>query len=64
MLTKLLAALSLARASPAYAPAGITVNPVFAVDSAITGGLTITLKNVAVDLSANSRLVEVVSAHA
>ena len=52
------------KALPAYAPAGITVNPVFAVDSAVTGGLTITLKNVSVDLSANSRLVEVVSAHA
>ena len=46
---------------PAYAGAGSTVNPVFVVDPAILGGLTITLQNKAIDLSANSRLVEVVS---
>ena len=46
---------------PAYAGAGSTVNPVFVVDPAILGGITITLQNKAIDLSANSRLVEVVS---
>ena len=55
---------AIAKALPTYAPAGTSVNPVFVVDSAITGGLTVTLKNVSIDLSANSRLVEVVGAHA
>ena len=51
------------KALPTYAGAGSTVNPVFVVDPAIVGGLTVTLQNKSIDLSANSRLVEVVAAN-
>jgi len=53
------------KALPTYAkdfPAGTNVVPVFAVDTAVVGGLTVTIKNTSIDLSANSRLVEVVAA--
>ena len=56
---------AVAKAIPTYAagfPAGTTVLPVFAVDAAVVGGLTVTMKNTTVDLSANSRLVDVVAA--
>jgi F0F1-type ATP synthase delta subunit len=53
---------AIAKTLPNYVPSGTSVNPVFAVDPAIVGGLTVTLKNQSIDLSANSRLVEVVSA--
>ena len=49
------------KALPAYAGAGSSVVPVFVVDASIVGGLTVTLKNQSIDLSVNSRLVEVAS---
>ena len=50
---------AVAKSLPAYAPAGVSVNPVFVVDPAVLGGLIVTMKNQSIDLSANSRLVEV-----
>ena len=55
---------AIAKALPTYVPAGMSVNPIFSVDAAIIGGLTITMRNVSIDLSANSRMVEVVSGSA
>ena len=55
---------AVAKAIPSYVggfPAGTSVVPVFSVDAAIVGGLTVTIKNQSVDLSANSRLVDVVA---
>ncbi len=51
---------AVSKALPAYA-GGATIVPSFVVDAAIVGGLTVTLKNASIDLSANSRIVEVVS---
>ena len=55
---------ALAKSLPAYAPAGTTLNVVYAVDPAILGGLIVSIKNETIDLSAASRLVEVVSSRA
>ena len=52
---------AVAKALPAYAGAGSSVVPIFVVDASIVGGLTVTLKNQSIDLSVNSRLVEVAS---
>ena len=52
---------SVAKALPAYAPAGSNLSVSYAVDPAILGGLLVTIKNQTIDLSAASRLVEVVS---
>ena len=52
---------SVAKALPAYAPAGSNLTVSYAVDPAILGGLLVTIKNQTIDLSAASRLVEVVS---
>lgn len=53
---------AVSKALPTYA-SGQTVATTFTVDPAIVGGLTVTLKNATIDLSVNSRLVEVVAAH-
>jgi hypothetical protein len=50
------------KALPKYAEAGQSLNVTFSVDSAVLGGLLVTMKNQTIDLSATSRLVEVVSA--
>jgi F0F1-type ATP synthase delta subunit len=50
------------KALPQYAAAGTTVNVNFTVDPAVLGGLLVTFKNQTIDLSAASRLVEVVGA--
>jgi len=46
---------------PTYAPAGTALNITFSVEPAILGGLLISIKNQTIDLSATSRLVEVIS---
>ena len=52
---------SVAKALPAYAPAGSNLSVSYAVDPAILGGLLVTIKNQTIDLTAASRLVEVVA---
>jgi F0F1-type ATP synthase delta subunit len=54
------------KALPAYvqAGAGQTLAPVFVVDPAVMGGLLVSFKNLSIDLSASTRLVEVAAAHA
>lgn len=48
-------------ALPAYAPAGQGLSITFVVDPAVLGGLRIDMKNTTVDLSAASRLVDVMA---
>lgn len=48
-------------ALPAYAPQGQNVTVSFQVDPAVLGGLRIDMKNTTIDLTATSRLVDVVS---
>ena len=54
------------KALPAYvqAGAGQALAPVFVVDPAVMGGLLVSFKNLSIDLSASTRLVEVAAAHA
>jgi len=54
------------KALPTYvqAGAGQTLAPVFVVDPAVMGGLLVSFKNLSIDLSASTRLVEVAAAHA
>lgn len=53
---------TIAKALPAYAPGGQTVNVSFAVDPAVMGGLMVTLKNTTIDLTVSSKLVDVMAA--
>jgi F-type H+-transporting ATPase subunit delta len=53
---------AVAKLLPNYA-AGANIATTFVTDAALIGGLTVTLKNASIDLSVNSRLVEVVAAH-
>jgi F-type H+-transporting ATPase subunit delta len=53
---------AIAKALPAYTPAGTTLNLNYTVDSAIMGGLLISLQNQIIDLSSSSRLVELAAA--
>ena len=50
---------AVAKALPAYAPAGANLSVAYAVDPAVLGGLLVTLKNQTIDLTAATRLVEV-----
>ncbi len=50
------------KALPSYAGGNANVTPVFVVDASIVGGLNVVIKNQSIDLSVNSRLVEVASA--
>ena len=54
---------AVAKALPQYVPAGQNVNVTWAVDPAVLGGLMITMKNTTIDLSATTKLVEVVAAN-
>lgn len=54
---------AVSKALPAYAGAGASVTPAFVVDPAVLGGLTVTLGNSSIDLSVNSRLVDIVGSH-
>ena len=47
---------------PQYVPGGQSVNVSFAVDSAVLGGLLVTIANTTVDLSSTSKLVELAQA--
>jgi hypothetical protein len=49
-------------ALPAYAPQGVNVNVAFAIDSAVLGGLRVDMASQTIDLSATTRLVEVLAA--
>ncbi len=53
---------AIAKALPAYAPAGAALNTNFAVDPAVLGGLLVSIQNTTIDLSVTSRLVEVAAA--
>ena len=53
---------AISKALPKYAEAGHTLNVAYTVDPAVLGGLLVTMKNQTIDLSATSRLVEVISA--
>jgi F-type H+-transporting ATPase subunit delta len=53
---------AIAKALPVYTPAGTTLNLNYTVDSAIMGGLLISLQNQIIDLSSSSRLVELAAA--
>lgn len=53
---------AISKALPAYAPSGTSLNVHYSVDPAVLGGLQITVKNTTIDLSATSRLVDVVAA--
>lgn len=53
---------AVSKALPGYAPAGMSLNVAFTVDPAVLGGLLVSIQNQIVDLSASSRLVEVVAA--
>jgi F0F1-type ATP synthase delta subunit len=55
---------AVAKALPAYAPAGQALSPTYVVDPAVMGGLLVSFKNLSIDLTSSSRLVEVVSAQA
>ncbi len=48
-------------ALPAYAPSGQTLSINFVVDPAVLGGLRIDMKNTTIDLSATTRLVDVMA---
>lgn len=48
-------------ALPAYAPAGTNLTVAFATDAAVLGGLRVDMKNTVIDLSATTRLVEVLA---
>lgn len=50
------------KALPQYSAAGSSLNVSFTVDPAVMGGLLVTLKNQTIDLTASSRLVEVMAA--
>lgn len=50
------------KALPGYAAAGVSLSVNYVVDPAVLGGLLISIQNSIVDLSASSRLVEVVAA--
>ena len=50
------------KALPKYVEAGHSLNVNFSVDPAVLGGLLVTMKNQTIDLSASSRLVEVIAA--
>jgi F0F1-type ATP synthase delta subunit len=52
---------TLAKALPAYAPAGTSLNVNFTVDPAVLGGLLVSIRNTTIDLTATSRLVDVVA---
>jgi ATP synthase F1 delta subunit len=52
---------AVSKALPQYATAGTSVNVTYTVDPAVLGGLLVTFKNQTIDLSAATRLVEVVS---
>jgi len=52
---------AISKALPGYAPSGNSLNITYAVDPAVLGGLQISIKNTTIDLSATSRLVEVVA---
>ncbi len=53
---------AVAKALPAYAPAGAALNTTFAVDPAVLGGLLVSIKNTTIDLSVTTRLVDVAAA--
>lgn len=53
---------AIAKALPNYAPAGSNLNTIFTVDPALLGGLLVSIKNQTIDLSATSRLVDVMAA--
>lgn len=56
---------AVAKTLPKYVTAGEgqTLAPVFVVDPAVMGGLLVSFKNLSIDLTASSRLVDVVAAH-
>ena len=49
------------KALPQYVPAGTNVSVSWTVDPAVLGGLMITMKNQTIDLSATTKLVEVIN---
>lgn len=53
---------AISKALPNYTPAGSNLNTIFTVDPAVLGGLLISIKNQTIDLSATSRLVDVIAA--
>lgn len=53
---------AISKALPTYAPSGTSLNVHYTVDAAVLGGLQISIKNTTIDLSATSRLVDVVAA--
>lgn len=53
---------AVAKSLPAYAPAGSNLSVSYAVDAAVLGGLLVTIKNTTIDLSAATRLVDVIAA--
>ena len=53
---------AVSKALPKYVEAGQSLNVAFTVDPAVLGGLLVTMKNQTIDLSATSRLVEVIAA--
>lgn len=52
---------AVAKSLPAYAPAGSNLSVSYAVDPAVLGGLLVTIKNTTIDLTAASRLVDIVA---
>lgn len=53
---------AIAKALPAYAPSGYSLNINYTVDPAVLGGLLVTLKNQTIDLTVTSKLVDVMAA--
>lgn len=53
---------AISKALPKYVEAGHSLSVNYTVDPAVLGGLLVTIKNQTIDLSATSRLVEVIAA--
>ena len=53
---------AVAKALPQYAAPGQTIDTKFVVDSAVLGGLLVTMKNTTIDLTVTSKLVDVMAA--
>lgn len=53
---------AVSKALPKYVEAGHSLNVNYTVDPAVLGGLLVTIKNQTIDLTATSRLVEVIAA--
>ena len=53
---------AVSKALPKYVEAGHSLNVNYTVDPAVLGGLLVTIKNQTIDLTATTRLVEVIAA--